>query len=76
MHWFSSEEIDGIQISVFVTATGTVYLPNAVIRAIERARVAYNKDEIEIAEKEDRESTHYSSFFSSSFEAHILHKTV
>ena len=44
-----------IQIFVFVTATGTVYLPNAVNRAIERARVAYNKEEIEKAEKEDRE---------------------
>ena len=52
---FSSEEIDGYSNFVFVTATGTVYLPNAVNRAIERARVAYNKDEIEIAEKEDRE---------------------
>lgn len=52
---FSSEEIDGYSNFVFVTATGTVYLPNAVNRAIERVRVAYNKDEIEIAEKEDRE---------------------
>ena len=52
---FSSEEIDGYSNFVFVTATGTVYLPNAVNRAIERARVAYNKDEIEKAEKEDRE---------------------
>lgn len=52
---FSSEEIDGYSNFVFVTVTGTVYLPNAVNRAIERARVAYNKDEIEIAEKEDRE---------------------
>ena len=38
---FSSEEIDGYSNFVFVTATGTVYLPNAVNRAIERARVAY-----------------------------------
>lgn len=52
---FSSEEIDGYSNFVFVTATGTVYLPNAVNRAIERARVAYNKEEIEKAEKEDRE---------------------
>lgn len=52
---FSSEEIDGYSNFVFVTATGTVYLPNAVNRAIERTRVAYNKEEIEKAEKEDRE---------------------
>ena len=52
---FSSEEIDGYSNFVFVIATGTVYLPNAVNRAIERARVAYNKEEIEKAEKEDRE---------------------
>ena len=52
---FSSEEIDGYSNFVFVTATGTVYLPNAVNRAIERARVAYNREEIEKAEKEDRE---------------------
>ena len=73
---FSSEEIDGYSNFVFVTATGTVYLPNAVNRAIERARVAYNKDEIEIAEKEDREPLIIPQFFSPSFEAHILHKTV
>ena len=50
-----SERRNSLILLGFVTATGTVYLPNAVNRAIERARVAYNKDEIEIAEKEDRE---------------------
>ena len=33
----------------------TKYLPSAVNRAIERARVAYNKEEVNKAEKEDRE---------------------
>ena len=67
---FSSEEIDGYSNFVFVTATGTVYLPNAVNRAIERARVAYNKDEIEIAEKEDREP-----LIIPHFSAHVLRHT-
>ena len=67
---FSSEEIDGYSNFVFVTATGTVYFPNAVNRAIERARVAYNKDEIEIAEKEDREP-----LIISHFSAHHLRHT-
>lgn len=67
---FSSEEIDGYSNFVFVTATGTVYLPNAVNRAIERVRVAYNKDEIEIAEKEDREP-----FIIPHFSAHHLRHT-
>ena len=49
------EEIDGYSNFVFVTATGSIYLPSAVNRAIERARVAYNKEEIDKAEKEDRE---------------------
>ena len=33
---FSSEEIDGYSNFVFVTATGSIYLPSAVNRAIER----------------------------------------
>ena len=52
---FSSEEIEGYSNFIFVTATGTAYLPNAINRAIESARNAYNTEEIEKAEKEDRE---------------------
>ena len=62
---FSSEEIDGYSNFVFVTATGSIYLPSAVNRAIERARVAYNKEEIDKAEKEDREPLiipHFSAY--------------
>ena len=49
------EEIEGYSNFIFVTATGTAYLPNAINRAIESARNAYNTEEIEKAEKEDRE---------------------
>lgn len=52
---FCSEEIEGYSNFIFVTATGTAYLPNAINRAIESARNAYNTEEIEKAEKEDRE---------------------
>lgn len=52
---FSSEEIDGYSNFVFVTATGTVYLPSAVNHAIERIRVAYNKEETVKAKREGRD---------------------
>lgn len=52
---FSSEEIDGYSNFVFVTATGTVYLPAAVNHAIERIRVAYNKEETVKAKREGRD---------------------
>ena len=52
---FCSEEIEGYSNFIFVTATGTAYLPSAINRAIESARNAYNTEEIEKAEKEDRE---------------------
>ena len=67
---FSSEEIDGYSNFVFVTATGSIYLPSAVNRAIERARVAYNKEEVNKAEKEDREP-----FIIPHFSAHNLRHT-
>lgn len=52
---YSSETIDGYSDFVFATATGSVYSAASVNKAIERARVAYNEEEMENAEKEDRE---------------------
>lgn len=52
---YSSETIDGYSDFVFATATGSVYSAASVNKAIERARVAYNEEEMENAEKEDRD---------------------
>lgn len=52
---FCSEEIDGYTNFVFTTAYGTIYMEPSVNHAIHRARAAYNKEELEKAEREKRE---------------------
>lgn len=52
---FCSEEIDGYTNFVFTTACGTIYLDTAVNHAIHRIRASYNKEELEMAEREKRE---------------------
>lgn len=52
---FCSEEIDGYANFVFTTAYGTIYMEASVNHAIHRARAAYNKEELDKAEREKRE---------------------
>ena len=52
---FCSEEIDGYSKFVFTTADGTIYSEVSVNRAIHRICDAYNREESEKADKENRE---------------------
>ena len=67
---FNVEEIDGYRGFVFSNARGNVYSPPSVNRAIERIRLAYNKEEEEKAAEENR-----TPFLIPHFSAHCLRHT-